>query len=111
MSKVQAIGIGPYNIQTGVENAAKRGQGVFSGWPKITIGAIVSETLVIIFAIAGILLFLYFLAAGIDLIRSGGDPKAVESAKLRLVNALIGAVVIAFAYLFIKFIQATLTMG
>lgn len=111
MRKELAIKIGPYGIEGPAENAAKQGEGVFGTWPKITIGAIVSEAIPLIFAIAGILLFVYFLLAGIDLIKSGGDPKTVEAAKARLTNALVGAAIIAFAYLFIRLIQTTLTIG
>jgi hypothetical protein len=112
MRRVSAIELpGGYNLQGPAENAAAQDKGFFAGLDKITIGAIVSQTLPIIFAVAGIILFLYFLAAGIQLITSGGEPKAVEAAKARISNAVIGAVVIVLAYLIIKFIQATLQIG
>ena len=99
-------------IVTGpVEEAAKNGTGFFAGMSKITLGDFISKLLPIIFGIAGILLFIYFLIASIRLIYSGGDPKTVEAVKARITQVIIGAVVISLAFVFIKFLQATLTIG
>jgi hypothetical protein len=101
----------PAVITGPVENAAQSGSGFFAGMSHITLGDFITKLLPIIFSIAGILLFIYFLIASIHLIYSGGDPKAVESARNRIMHAIIGAAVISLAFLFIKFLQATLTIG
>lgn len=102
---------GNYCIEGSLEKAARNGQGLFAYQSKITVGSTITVFLPLVYATAGILLFLYLLVAGIQLITSGGNPKVVEAAKSRITNAVIGAVVITLAYLVIKLIQLTLTTG
>lgn len=112
MKEVLALNLpGSHQITGPVEEAAQSGQGFFAGMTKITLGDFITKLLPIVFGIAGILLFLYILIASIHLISSGGDPKAVEAAKARITHAIIGAAVISLAFLFIRFLQTTLTIG
>lgn len=62
------------------------------------LGSVVSRGLNLVFPIAGILLLLYLLAGGFSLMTSGGDPKAMQSAKGRITSAVIGFVIIFAAY-------------
>ena len=63
-----------------------------------TLGAIISQLVPTIFLITGILLLFYLLYGGLQLMLSRGDPKAFESAKGKITNALIGFVIIFAAY-------------
>jgi hypothetical protein len=48
---------------------------------------------------AGIVLFILLLMGGFKFITSGGDPKAVESARKTLTSAIAGLVIILISYL------------
>lgn len=64
----------------------------------ITIGDIVTSIVPILFVIAGLILLFYLIWGGFSLMLSKGDPKAVEAAKGRITNAIIGFVIIFVAY-------------
>jgi len=68
------------------------------------IGDIVSRLIPYIFGIAGIALLLMIIFSGFQMLTSAGDPKALESAQKRLVNAIIGFVIIFAAYWIVQFI-------
>lgn len=59
-------------------------------------------------ALGGIVLFLMLLSGGFKYLTSGGDPKAVESAKNTLTYAIGGFILLAFSYLILVII-GTLT--
>ena len=73
-----------------------------------TIGNIVSEFIKYLFPLAGILLLLYLLLGGFSLMTSGGDPKAVQGAKSKITNALIGFVIIFAAYWIVQLVASIL---
>lgn len=52
----------------------------------------------IIFFVAGAAFLFFLISAGISMMTSKGDPKALEAAKAKLTNALIGFVIIFTAY-------------
>jgi len=54
---------------------------------------------------AGIALFVMLLVGGIRYITAGGDPKGVEAAQKTLTTAIGGLVLIALAFIILKFIS------
>lgn len=58
----------------------------------------------IILLIAGILAVIYLVWAGIVYITAGGDTAKADKGRVGIVNALIGLVVIAAAFLLIRFV-------
>lgn len=52
----------------------------------------------IIFFVAGIALLFYVITAGLSMMTSRGDPKALEGAKARLTYAVYGFIIIFTAY-------------
>lgn len=60
----------------------------------------------VILALAGIVVFIMFLIGGFRYLTSGGDPKALESAKGTLTHAILGLIVLVFAFLILVIIQA-----
>ncbi len=68
------------------------------------IGEIISRLLPYFFTAAGILLLLYLLYGGISLMLSGGDPKAIQSARSKITGALIGFVIVFSAYWLVQII-------
>lgn len=65
---------------------------------SVTIGQIVSDILPYVFAITGILLLIYLLMGGFQLMFAAGDPKKVQGAWGKITNAVIGFVIIFVAY-------------
>jgi len=51
-----------------------------------------------IFPIAGILLLIYLVLGGFQLMFSRGDPKAIEGARGKITNAILGFIIIFVAY-------------
>ena len=54
---------------------------------------------------AGIVLFIMLLVGGFKYLTSGGDPKAVQGAKSTVTVAIGGMILIALAFLILKFIE------
>ena len=63
-----------------------------------TIGKIISDILPYIFWISGILILIYLIMGGFQLMLSAGDPKKVQGAWGKITNAVIGFVIIFVAY-------------
>jgi len=66
--------------------------------PNLTLGEIISALLPYIFAIAGIILFVFLVMGGFGLLTSGGDPEKAKNAQARITSALIGFLIIFLAY-------------
>jgi hypothetical protein len=75
------------------------------------LGAIISGFIPYIFVIAGLMLLLYIIAAGYGMMTSRGDPKALEGAKAKLTNALIGFVVIFTAFWIVQILGLVLGLS
>lgn len=69
-----------------------------------SIGDIVSELLKYLFPLAGLLLLLYLLFGGFQLMTSGGDPKKMQEAKGKLTNALVGFIIVFIAYWLVQIV-------
>ena len=71
---------------------------------KITItnfldpGTVVRNLVIIAFFAAGLFFFFQLLVGGISWINAGGDPKAMESARTRITNAIIGLAIVAASF-------------
>lgn len=59
----------------------------------------------VILGLAGIVLFIMIIIGGFQFISAGSDPKKVESARNTLTYAIGGMVLIALAFLILKFIS------
>ena len=71
-----------------------------------TPGGILSELLRFIFPIAGIILFIILLFAGIKIMTGAGNSQAVESGKQMIISAAIGFVILFAAYWIAQLLQA-----
>lgn len=75
------------------------GQNITGPVTKFTsIADIINSAIGIIFPLALFILFVYLMWSGFDMIRNLGNPKIVESAKLRITNAVIGIILLAISY-------------
>lgn len=63
-----------------------------------TIGNIITKIIPWIFTAAGMLLLVYLIFGGIQLMLSAGDPKNAQAAKSHITNALIGFIIVFIAY-------------
>lgn len=70
-----------------------------------TLGDIISKILPYVFTGAGFALFIYLVVGAFQFLTSGGDPKAVEAARNKITNAIIGFVIIFAAFLLIKVLE------
>ncbi|MBI3385033.1 hypothetical protein HY030_02470 [Candidatus Gottesmanbacteria bacterium] len=62
------------------------------------IGAILSELIKYILPLSGILLLVFAIMGGFDLLTSGGDPKKTEAGKEKLTAAIIGFLIVFSAF-------------
>lgn len=63
-----------------------------------SIADIINAAIGIIFPLALFILFVYLMWSGFDMVRNLGNPKIIESAKLRITNAFIGIILLAVSY-------------
>ncbi len=71
------------------------------------VGKLVSLFLNIAFVVAGVVLLVFFVIAGISLISSAGSssPEKLEKGKKTVTSALIGFIVVFAAYWIVKLIE------
>lgn len=72
------------------------------------LGPLIAILMSLAFAVAGIFFFAQLLIGGIRWISAGGDSKAVDSARDRITNALMGIILVVAAYAIILIIEKTL---
>jgi hypothetical protein len=70
------------------------------------IGDIISQFLPLLFTFAGLILLVFLIWGGLQLMLSRGDQKAAGEAKSKITSALIGFILVFFAYLIVQFIGA-----
>lgn len=71
----------------------------------LTIGAIISALLPYLFVLAGLGLLVFLILGGFQLMVSGGDPKATQSAKGKITGAVIGFIIIFISYWLVQILQ------
>lgn len=62
------------------------------------LGDIFNNLLSLAFFVAGVAMFFNLVIGGIAWITAGGDPKAMDSARRRITNAVIGLIIVVAAY-------------
>ena len=72
------------------------------------IGDIVSELLKYLLPLAGLLVLLYLLLGGFQLMTSGGDPKKTQEAKGKITNALVGFIIVFISYWLVQIVGTIL---
>ena len=68
------------------------------------------QSLRYVFAIAGIMLLIYLILGGLQLMFSGGDPKKVQASWSKITNAVIGFVIIFVAYWVVQLVANVLNI-
>jgi hypothetical protein len=67
-------------------------------------GEIISSFMNILFPLVGLLLLLYLIYGGYNLMLSGGDPKKIQAAKSIITMALLGFVIIFASYWLVRIV-------
>jgi hypothetical protein len=73
--------------------------------PLYELELVFGNVVAVVLGLAGILLFIMLLFGGYKYLTSGGDPKAVDSAQKTLTSAVAGLVLVALAYLILRFVN------
>jgi hypothetical protein len=80
--------------------------------PAITsLSSLVSAALPYLFAISGVILFIFLIWGGFDYLTSMGDPKQAEAGKNKITNALIGFILIFVAFWIVQIIDRVFNLG
>jgi len=66
------------------------------------IGSMIGIILPYIFGAAGIALLIYLIVGGLQMMTSRGDPKAMQSAQAKITNAVIGFIIVIFAFVIVR---------
>lgn len=100
--------------------AAAQAQGWLGGnlWESIGLGGmerpfgygtglmgVIAIIINIAFALAGLVAVVFLIMGGYSYVTAGGNPEQIEMAKARIVNSIIGMVVILVSYLIVQFIM------
>ncbi len=72
----------------------------FGGEAKV--GDVISMILPYIFGAAGVALLIYLVIGGLQMMTSRGDPKAMQSAQTKITNAVIGFIIVFFAFTIVQ---------
>lgn len=70
-----------------------------------TIGTLISNVLPYVFGILGFILLFMLIFGGFQLLTSAGNPETVKAGQAKIVNALIGFVIVMAAYWIIQILQ------
>lgn len=69
-----------------------------SGGPQAALGNIISTLVALILIVSGFLAFGMLLIGGVQWITSGGDKAGLESARNRIIHAIIGLIIVASSW-------------
>ncbi len=73
-----------------------------------SISDIVSQVLAYVFPIAGILVFIYLLYGGFNLMLAAGNEEGIREGKAKITNALIGFLIIFVSYWIVQILEIVL---
>lgn len=76
--------------------------------PFGNLGELFSVLLALVFFVAGLAFFINLLIGGLQWLSSGGDPKALQSARGRLMNAFVGLIIVVAAFAVALIIEVVL---
>jgi len=78
-----------------------------------TIGDLVKNSKILdyVFGAAAIALLVYMVTAGLQMMLSRGDPKAMQAAQAKITNALLGFVIVFFAFALVSIVGKILGIG
>ena len=72
--------------------------------PSYEMGKVISGLVGLLILVGAIFAFIYFIIGGLNWITSGGDKARIESARNRIINALVGLIIIASVWAIVSLI-------
>lgn len=75
------------------------------------LGDVVSRVVAFLLYLAAILAVVYLIYGGIIYITAGGDAEKATKGRTALINAIIGIVIIALAFLIVRWVSSILQAG
>ncbi|MDP2670938.1 MAG: hypothetical protein Q8P13_00495 [bacterium] len=66
--------------------------------PFYNLGKIISNVLLLLFFVAGLLAFVFIVIGGIQWITAGGDKAAAQAARDRITSAVVGLLIVVAAF-------------
>ena len=75
------------------------------------VGSLISRILPYIFSAAAMALLIYLVMGGLQMMTSKGDPKAMQSAQAKITNAIIGFVIVIFAFVIVQLLGQILGLS
>ena len=81
------------------------------GFQVPTFSVLLGSLIRLIFFIAGLFALVYLLLGGFEWVRSGGDEKKIEQARAKIVNAVIGLVVMIAVLSLVVFLEQVIFGG
>ncbi len=66
--------------------------------PAVEIGNVISAAVGVLLIVSAIAAFLFLILGGLQWITSGGDKAALETARNKITNAIIGLIIVAAAW-------------
>lgn len=79
--------------------------GLPAWFTQVDIAFFINATLKFVFPLAAILLLIYLISGGLQMMTSRGDPKAMQGAQGKITSALIGFIIVILAYYIVKLIN------
>lgn len=70
--------------------------------PNISIGQLISNALTIVFIVAALLVLVYLIWGAFQWITSGGDKEGIGKARDKIIQSLVGLVILALAFLIVR---------
>jgi len=69
------------------------------------LGTVIAELLKYVFPLAGLIMFFMVIAAGFQLLTSGGNPESLQKGYKKLIFAIIGFIVVFIAYWLVQILE------
>lgn len=77
----------------------------FYNLQRLTMRDFVRVGVSLVFIFAGIVSFFYLLLGGVNWINAGGDKEAIEKSRRRIVQSIVGLVIVFSVYVITKIIE------
>ena len=92
------------------ESASDAGLSDFK-FANANLATIINTIIPLIFAVAGITLFIMLIFGGIAIFMSSGNPESMKKGTQQITNALIGLVIIFAAYWIVQLVEYSLGLS
>jgi hypothetical protein len=111
MNFLQSVLVGTAHAQTNGQFNVGTFSQLFSISTSGSLSSIIQFAISVIVFVAAFLAFIYLVISGFQYITAGGDAEKATKARAGILNAIIGLIIIALAYIIIKFVGNLFNTG